>query len=140
MVKPKKVKKGVPKVVLEDEPWLIGYWRPMMAWQYFIVCICDFIVFPSLAMYYATNHGMAENFKWDPITLSAGGFYHIAMGVIIGVTAYTRGQENLLRTRMFASLEPPPPPSSEECDDDDLYIDEGLEPPAHPTTRPQKGG
>ena len=109
-----------------------------MAWQYFIVCLCDFIIFPSLAMYYATNHGMAENFKWDPITLSAGGFYHIAMGVIIGVTAYTRGQENLLRTRMFASLEPPAPPE-EDCDEEDMYIDEGLEPPAHPTSNGKRG-
>ena len=50
MVRPKKIRKNVPKVTLEDESWLIGYWRPMMAWQYFIVCLCDFIIFPSLAM------------------------------------------------------------------------------------------
>jgi hypothetical protein len=90
-------------------------------------------------MYYASKYGVAEHFKWDPITLSSGGFYHIAMGVIIGVAAYSRGQENLLRTRMFAQAELPGKSSSEECDED-LYIDEGLEPPAHPTTRPRRGG
>jgi hypothetical protein len=140
MTRIRKQKKSIPKIVMENEPWLIGYWRPMMAWQYFVVCLCDFIIFPSLAMYYASKYGVAENFKWDPITLSAGGFYHIAMGVIIGVTAYTRGQENLLRTRLFAGLNPPPISSPEECDDDDMYTDEGLDPPAHPTVRPQKGG
>ena len=131
-----------PKIVMEDEPWITRYWRPMMAWQYFVVCICDFIIFPSLAMYYASKYGVAENFKWDPITLSAGGFYHIAMGIIVGITAYTRGQENMLRTRMFAGLNPPaPPPSSfEEYENDEDYIDEGLDPPAHPTSRPRKGG
>lgn len=111
-----------------------------MAWQYFVVCICDFIIFPSFAMYYASKYGVAENFKWDPITLTAGGFYHIAMGIIVGITAYSRGQENLLRTRLFAGLNPPPHPSSlEECDDDEFYDDEGLEPPAHPV-RSRKGG
>ena len=138
-----KVKKEttiMPKIVMEDEPWLNRYWRPMMAWQYFVVCICDFIIFPSFAMYYASKYGVAENFKWDPITLTAGGFYHIAMGIIVGITAYSRGQENLLRTRLFAGLNPPPHPSSpEECDDDEFYDDEGLEPPAHPV-RSRKGG
>ena len=131
----------MPKVVIEDETWITKYWRPMMAWQYFVVCLCDFIIFPSLSMYYASQMGVSEHWKWDPITLTAGGFYHIAMGVIIGVTAYTRGQENLLRTRMFASLQPPPPSSSsEECDDDDMYINEGSEPPAGPAHKTYKGG
>jgi hypothetical protein len=130
-----KEQKIIPKIVMEDEPWLMRYWRPMMAWQYFVVCICDFIIFPSLAMYYATNHGMAENFKWEPITLASGGFYHIAMGVIVGIAAYTRGQENIVRTRLFAGQHPPLPPmpissSQPECDDDDMYIDERSEPPA----------
>lgn len=140
-----KEQKIIPKIVMEDEPWLMRYWRPMMAWQYFVVCICDFIIFPSVAMYYASKYGVAENFKWDPITLSAGGFYHIAMGIIVGVAAYSRGQENLLRTRLFAGMQPPPPPpmpissSQPECDDDDMYIDERSEPPADPRY-PYKGG
>lgn len=135
-----KEKTVIPKIVMEDEPWLMRFWRPMMAWQYFVVCICDFIVFPSVAMYYASKYGVAENFKWEPITLTAGGFYHIAMGIIVGVAAYSRGQENLLRTRLFAGLNPPPPPPSsyEDCDDD-MYIDEGLEPPADPPYR-HRGG
>jgi hypothetical protein len=138
-IKEKKV--ILPKVVIEDEPWIMRYWRPMMAWQYFVVCICDFIIFPSFAMYYASKYGVAENFKWDPITLASGGFYHIAMGIIVGVAAYSRGQENLLRTRLFAGMNPPPPmPSSSEFCDDDVYMDEGLDPPAHPTFRTRKGG
>jgi len=139
----RKEKTILPKVVLEDEPWITRYWRPMMAWQYFVVCICDFIIFPALAMHYAYRYGAAEQFKWEPITLASGGFYHIAMGVIVGVAAYSRGQENLLRTRLFAGMQPPPPPqpvsSSEECDDDDMYIDEGLEPPTDPRYA-HKGG
>jgi hypothetical protein len=139
----KAVKEKVyPKVVLEDEPWITKYWRPMMAWQYFVVCICDFIIFPSFAMYYASKYGVAEHFKWDPITLASGGFYHIAMGIIVGVAAYSRGQENLLRTRLFAGTQPPSPPisSSAECDDDDMYIDEGTAPPPPVPPKHYRGG
>lgn len=125
MAEKPKTKTSIPKVVLENESWMIGYWRPMMAWQYFVVCLCDFIIFPSLAMYYASKYGVSENFKWEPITLTAGGFYHIAMGIIVGITAYTRGQENMLRTRLFAGINPPPPTTDDCIDsDDDMYIDD----------------
>lgn len=102
MSRVRKQKIRYPKITIEEESWITKYWRPMMAWQYFVVCVFDFIVFPSMAMYYARDIG--GHWKWEPLTLVAGGFYHIAMGLIIGVTAYTRGQENLLRTRLFANL------------------------------------
>lgn len=35
--------------------------------------------------------------QWDPITLKEGGFYHLAMAAIIGVAAWTRGQEKITR-------------------------------------------
>lgn len=70
-----------------------------MAWQYFTVCIFDFIIFPCIAMYIAKETG--HEFNWEPLTLKSGGFYHMTMGVVIGVSAWTRGQENLERTRMF---------------------------------------
>ena len=89
----------LPQVVIKDEPWVTRYWRPMMAWQYFAVCIFDFIIFPCVAMYIEKETG--HDFDWEPLTLKSGGFYHMTMGVVIGVSAWTRGQENLERTRMF---------------------------------------
>jgi len=89
----------LPQVVIKDESWITRYWRPMMAWQYFAVCIFDFIIFPVAAMYIAKETG--NEFNWEPLTLKSGGFYHMTMGVVIGVSAWTRGQENLERTRMF---------------------------------------
>ena len=119
---------GYPRITVEKEAWITKYWRPMMAWQYFVVCICDFIIFPSFAMYYA--HKIGDNWKLEPLTLTAGGFYHIAMGLIIGVSAYTRGQENLLRTKLFATLSPES--NTDNDDDDESVDDDGLDPPAHP--------
>lgn len=34
---------------------------------------------------------------WDPLTLKESGFYHLAMAAIIGVAAWTRGQEKIKR-------------------------------------------
>lgn len=106
-----------------------------MAWQYFAVCICDFIIFPLIAFYYAKETG--NDFKWDPMTLKDSGFYHMTMGVIIGVSAWTRGQENILRTRLFAQTETQDniSPSIQGVDDE---INEGLDPPKHPSKR--RGG
>ena len=73
-----------------EESWIKQYWRPAIAWQYFAVCIFDFIIFPLL---YTKFLGMA----WNPLTLKEGGFYHMAMAAIIGVAAYTRGQEKIKR-------------------------------------------
>ena len=71
-----------------EESWIKQYWRPAIAWQYFAVCLFDFIVFPAAFMYFTKT-------AWDPLTLKESGFYHLAMAAIIGVAAWTRGQEKL---------------------------------------------
>jgi hypothetical protein len=73
-----------------EESWLKQYWRPAIAWQYFVVCVCDFIVFPLLWTHLTQQ-------PYDPITLKEGGFYHLAMAAIIGVAAWTRGQEKIVK-------------------------------------------
>ena len=72
------------------ESWIKQYWRPAIAWQYLAVCIFDFIIFPSAYMYLAKQ-------PWDPITLKEGGFYHLAMAAIVGVAAWTRGKEKIVK-------------------------------------------
>jgi len=31
--------------------------------------------------------------QWNPLTLQAGGFFHIAMGGVLGIGSWTRGKE-----------------------------------------------
>lgn len=38
--------------------------------------------------------------QWDPLTLKESGFFHLAMGAIIGVSAWTRGNEKLYHIGM----------------------------------------
>ena len=34
---------------------------------------------------------------WDPLTLKGAGMFHLSFGAILGVSAYTRGQEKIRR-------------------------------------------
>jgi hypothetical protein len=45
---------------------------------------------------------------WQPLTLQGGGLIHISFGAILGVAAWTRGQE-----KVEAIKNPPPAPAAE---------------------------
>lgn len=80
------------------DSWMQQRWRPLMAMQYMAVCIADFIVFPILftIIQFWGNQGSSIQFtQWTPISLQNGGLYHIAMGAVLGITAWSRGQEKL---------------------------------------------
>ena len=77
------------------EHWTEKKWRPMMAWMYMIVCILDFAIFPVLwSILQAKYQGVVTN-QWDPLTLKGAGLFHMAMGAVLGVTAWSRGQEKI---------------------------------------------
>lgn len=85
----------LPNVMpLEGDSYIKKYWRPIMAWQYLIVCMFDFIGGPVTSMYFFSDNQQAFQ-AWTSLTLQGGGLYHIAMGAIIGVTAWSRGQEKM---------------------------------------------
>lgn len=73
-------------------------WRPMMGMMYMIVCVFDFIVAPIgwTAVQFWEFQAENDAFRqWDPITLYGAGFFHIAMGAVLGISAYGKTQENL---------------------------------------------
>lgn len=70
-------------------------WRPMMAFIYMITCATDFILFPVLwSVLQAVQDGQVTS-QWSPLTLQGAGLYHIAMGAVLGLTAYGRSQEKI---------------------------------------------
>jgi len=77
-----------------EEHWVNCHWRPMMGWIYMITCIFDFIVAPILWTLLQAKLGQPI-IQWEPLTLQGAGLYHIAMGAVLGVTAYGRTQEKL---------------------------------------------
>lgn len=77
------------------EHWTDRKWRPMMGWIYMITCVADFIVFPILwSILQAYYKGQVTN-QWDPLTLQGAGLFHMAMGAILGVAVWSRGQEKI---------------------------------------------
>jgi hypothetical protein len=73
-------------------------WRSMMGIMYMGVCIFDFVIAPIgwTFVQFWEEEAMNDAFRqWDPITLYGAGFFHIAMGAILGISAYGKTQENL---------------------------------------------
>jgi hypothetical protein len=83
----------------QEEPWMKSYWRPSMAFLYMAICAFDFIIFPALTMFLPViekSFGISIGYTpWVPLTLSNGGLIHLAFGGILGISAWTRGQEKI---------------------------------------------
>ena len=79
----------------EKEDWMNSKWRPMMGWMYMGVCVFDFVLAPIMwTSIQALFHG-GINTQWQPLTLQGGGLFHVAMGAVIGISAYGRTKEKL---------------------------------------------
>lgn len=78
----------------KKEDWMNAKWRPMMGWIYMVTCSCDFILFPVLWSILQSTTGASVT-QWNPITLQGAGLYHLAMGAVLGVAAWSRGQEKM---------------------------------------------
>jgi len=85
------------------EDWMSKRWRPMMGWLYMGTCTVDFIVFPVVwsVLQAATGQNVTQ---WNPITLQGAGLYHLAMGAICGVAAWSRGQEKMAGSGMSGGM------------------------------------
>jgi hypothetical protein len=93
MAKETKAEKKKP-----DEDWMTKKWRPMMAMMYMTCCLMDFAIFPimfTIVQFWETAVANDAFRQWVPITLQGGGLFHVAMGGVLGVTAYGRTQEKV---------------------------------------------
>jgi len=81
----------------KDPKWMQNLWRPMMGWMYMLICLLDMAVFPILwALWQGVNHVPIT--QWNPLTLQGAGLFHIAMGAVLGISAFGRTQEKLAGT------------------------------------------
>jgi hypothetical protein len=96
------------KEVKKDEDWMQKKWRPAMGWMYMMVCVFDFVIFPilwALVQFYETEAANDAFRQWSPLTLQGAGFFHMAMGAVLGISAYGRTQEKVAGV---ATTEPSP--------------------------------
>jgi hypothetical protein len=69
-----------------------------MAMMYMCVCACDFIIFPigfTIVQFWEVAIQNDAFRQWAPLTLQGGGLFHMAMGAVLGITAWSRGQEKI---------------------------------------------
>ena len=80
-----------------NEHWAKSFWRPAMGWLYMIICFMDFVGFPVLTIFLPIifkPFGLTMPYTaWQSLTLANGGLIHIAFGAILGVAAFSRGQD-----------------------------------------------
>lgn len=91
------------------ETWIDKKWRPAMGWMYMAICIFDFIVAPILwaAIHVKYPQLITSSFtQWDPLTLRGAGLFHMAMGAVLGLTAWGRTQEKLNGSAYLPSRQP----------------------------------
>ena len=92
------------------------FWRPIAAYVYLAICIFDFMAAPMYVAYQneqVNSEAFAEiraltdkdvklkaleqldlgSKSWTPLTISGGGLFHLSFGAILGISAFTRGQE-----------------------------------------------
>ena len=83
----------------QSEHWVKAYWRPAMGWLYMVMCGFDFIIFPIFAMMQPVFMKIwkieMQYTAWKSLTLDNGGLIHLAFGAILGVSAWSRGQEKI---------------------------------------------
>ena len=93
-----KKKEVVEQPKKKDEDWMTKKWRPMMAMMYMTCCLCDFALFPimfTIVQFWEVQAANDAFRQWVPITLQGGGLFHVAMGAVLGVSAYGRTQEKV---------------------------------------------
>ncbi|MHB8123665.1 MAG: hypothetical protein ACYDG4_16120 [Desulfuromonadaceae bacterium] len=94
------------KPVKNQDAWVEKRWRPMMGFTYIAICIFDFILGPigNYIFFFKTSQ---DYVAWKTLTMSEGGMFHLAMGAILGIAAWTRGQEKVTRYNSPSYYEQP---------------------------------
>jgi hypothetical protein len=95
----------------KKDDFIQNKWRPMMAVMYMSVCAFDFIVAPILftvVQFWETQAANDAFRQWMPLTLQGGGLFHMAMGAVLGISAYGRTQEKLGGATTNSTIVPTP--------------------------------
>jgi len=71
-------------------------WTYLMGLTYMIVNIADFVVFPimyTIVQFWEAEAANDAFRQWFPLTLTNGGFIHIAFAAILGISAFNKEEK-----------------------------------------------
>ena len=67
-----------------------------MGLTYMIVNLADFVIFPimfTIVQFFETEAANDAFRQWVPLTLTNGGFIHIAFAAILGISAFNKEEK-----------------------------------------------
>ena len=78
---------------IKKSDFISSIWKPAMAITYMLICLFDFIVGPVFynVLQYLNPGQHIE--MWQAVTLQGGGLFHMAMGAILGISAFNKKSE-----------------------------------------------
>jgi hypothetical protein len=71
-------------------------WTYLMGLTYMIVNLADFVAFPimyTIVQFWETQATNDAFRQWVPLTLTNGGFIHIAFAAILGISAFNKEEK-----------------------------------------------
>lgn len=71
-------------------------WTYLMGLTYMIVNLADFVAFPimfTIVQFFETEAANDAFRQWVPLTLTNGGFIHIAFAAILGISAFNKEEK-----------------------------------------------
>ena len=71
-------------------------WTYLMGLTYMMINVADFIIFPimyTIVQFWETQAANDAFRQWVPLTLSNGGFVHIAFAAILGISAFNKEEK-----------------------------------------------
>ena len=71
-------------------------WTYLMGLTYMMINVADFIIFPimyTIVQFWEVQAANDAFRQWVPLTLSNGGFVHIAFAAILGISAFNKEEK-----------------------------------------------
>ena len=80
-----------------DETWIQSHWRPLLAVSYIVIILFDFVLGPIFWTFAQAYFDGQVTLPWIPLTLESGSLFHAGMSAILGISAFTRGNEKIAK-------------------------------------------
>lgn len=71
-------------------------WTYLMGLTYMMINVADFIIFPimyTIVQFWEVQAANDAFRQWVPLTLTNGGFVHIAFAAILGISAFNKEEK-----------------------------------------------
>jgi hypothetical protein len=111
---------SIQRKIKSKDNWMQKNWRPVAAFVYLLICLTDFVFMPAWYQYLNSKNDRTQHielalkfsepasqiealkqitthYDWKPLTLDGTGMVHLSFLAILGVAAWTRGQEKVKR-------------------------------------------